>query len=104
MTVRYRFTGRAGEYLNGVPAKDLTDDEAEALSLEQRGLLKLNLDGPAPMYEVLGRPRTALPKMPEPMATRDLVTEGDPNYAFRPVEVPVAAETKEPVRDKKAKE
>lgn len=82
MTVRYRFTAREGEYLLGVPAKDLTDEDIDSLTPEQRGLLDANLKSAGPLYESTGKGGKSLStKMPEglPMPTRDLTKDGDSN-------------------------
>jgi hypothetical protein len=82
MTVRYKFTAREGEYLLGVPAKDLTDDEIDSLTPEQRRLLDANLKSASPVYELVGKGGKSLStKMPEglPMPTRDLTKDGDSN-------------------------
>ena len=46
----YRYTG-AGEFLPGIPARDLTEDDVAALSDEQRALVSdspLYAKGPGP--------------------------------------------------------
>lgn len=46
---RYRFVGEAGQYLEGVPARDLTQEDVDALTDEQRAAVEAS-----PLYEAPG--------------------------------------------------
>jgi hypothetical protein len=57
----YRYIGGDHEFLQGVPRVDLSADEVEALSAEQRAILDANLAGPAPLYEVVRGAKVSQP-------------------------------------------
>jgi len=52
--VRYRYTGDGTTYLEGVPARDLTDEDVALLSAEQVAAVDAS-----PLYEKAGATRTA---------------------------------------------
>lgn len=56
--VRYTFSGAAdGQYLAGVPARDLTDDDVfHDMTVEQKNLLKTHLTGDGPFLYTRVKP------------------------------------------------
>jgi hypothetical protein len=54
MSRAYRFIGREDEFLQGVPQGDLSSDQYEALTAEQKDILERNVSGPAPLYKAAG--------------------------------------------------
>ena len=68
--VVYRFTGQPGDHVQGVPAKDLTQRDLEALTAEQQALLAAHLKTKEPVFKLEGA-AFAFAKMPEPMKDRD---------------------------------
>jgi hypothetical protein len=49
------YIGTGTEHLGGIPARDLTDDELDALPDERRAELLANAEGPDPAYKLHGR-------------------------------------------------
>jgi hypothetical protein len=47
----YKFKGREGEFLTGIPARDLDDDEVAALPEAQRDFLKEHMKLDDPLYQ-----------------------------------------------------
>lgn len=57
--VKYKFVGQEGEYLMGVPARDLTDDDIRSLDEAQQEQFKAHLKTDRPLYE---KPAKETPK------------------------------------------
>lgn len=53
MAIRARYTGDGTEFHYGIPTRDLTDEEYEALPLEDKRTLQAS-----PLYKVLPTPET----------------------------------------------
>jgi len=49
----YKFKGAEGEFLMGVPAHDLSDDDVAALTAEQKDILDGHMKTDKPIYELV---------------------------------------------------
>lgn len=47
----YKFKGADGEFLMGVPARDLNDDEVEAFGPDQKSIFEAHMKSERPVYE-----------------------------------------------------
>lgn len=73
--VVFQYTGGADQFLNGVPSKDLTQQDISELTPEQLALLQANLAGPQPLFKQISLPKagavaTAAPATPTDHAPR----------------------------------
>lgn len=49
----YKFKGKKGEYVAGVPARHLSADDYAALTDEQRSILDLHMQTDKPLYKLV---------------------------------------------------